>query len=41
MPAKIRADDGTFDTFLSKFVAINRSGLGLVNTQELAAYLIA
>lgn len=38
MPAKIRADDGTFDTFLSKFVAINRSGLGLVNSQELAAY---
>jgi hypothetical protein len=39
MPAKIRAGNGTFDTFLSKFIAINRSGLGFVSSQELAAYL--
>lgn len=40
MPARIRAGpDGTFDAFLSKFVAINRSGLGLVGVEELAAYL--
>ncbi len=39
MPARIRAGDGTFDTFLSKFITINRSGLGYVSCQELAAYL--
>lgn len=40
MPARIRAGpDGTFDAFLSKFVAINRGGLGLVGVEELAAYL--
>ena len=41
MPARIRAGDGTFDAFLSRFITINRSGLGLVNSQELAAYLAA
>lgn len=39
MPAKIRAGDGTFDAFLSKFIAINSGGLGFVSGQELAAYL--
>jgi hypothetical protein len=40
IPAKIRAGDGTFDTFLSKYITINSSGLGLVSLQELSAYLI-
>lgn len=40
IPAKIRAGDGTFDTFLSKYTTINSSGLGLVSLQELSAYLI-
>jgi len=39
MPARIRAGDGTFDTFVSKFVLINLSGLGHINVQELASYL--
>lgn len=38
MPAKIRAGDGTFNAFLTKFIAINRSGLGFVGLEELAAY---
>jgi hypothetical protein len=38
MPAKVRAGDGTFDVFLSRFIAINSSGLGFVGLEELAAY---
>jgi hypothetical protein len=40
MPAKVKAGDGTFDAFLAKFIAINRSGLGFVGLEELAAHFI-
>jgi hypothetical protein len=41
MPARIRAGDGSFDAFLSRFAAINRSGLGLVDAAELCQHLAA
>jgi hypothetical protein len=35
----LQVADGSFDKFLSKFVAINTSGLGYVDLTQLAVYL--
>lgn len=41
MPHEIKMSDGSFDKFISQFIAINRDGMGKIDDRELFAHMLA